>query len=308
MSYDAKVICDSISETGIRLTTLEVTIPRMMLSEFNTHRMLSRNSASSRAIPVAKQLERIRTDPFVPAQWGSNKSGMQAGDQLEGNARIEAEAAWRAACDNAIGSVEKLVDLGLHKQTTNRLIEPFMWHTILVTATEWSNFFALRDHANAQPEIQVAAALMKKAMAESTPRLLQEGEWHLPLIQPDELEWARENLELAIKVSAGRCARVSYLTHDGVRDHDKDIKLCEDLMQNGHMSPLEHVARPFTAIEYEVRRSLRGNIFDWLERGSISESEAIKLSAPLSFDGNFCGWTQFRKTIPGEHDFSLVAA
>ena len=279
MAYGARVIADSISEAGARLTTLEVTLPRIVLAEFNTHRVFSRNSASSRAIPVAKQIERIRTDPFIPFYWGANQSGMQAARELTGYERDQAESEWLSARDNAIAHVEQLLALGLHKQISNRLLEPFMWQTILVTATEWSNFYALRINAQAQPEIRRAAELMHEAQAASTPQLVAQGEWHLPLIQPDEEDWARKHPEVAVKISAGRCARVSYLTHDGVRDHDKDIELCERLASSGHMSPLEHVATPI-----------------------VQEP-----STDLCFFGNFRGWMQFRKTIEGEDDFSKLS-
>ena len=161
MAYDAKIVADSVSEVGDRLTTMEVTFPRMVLAEFNTHRVFSRNSASSRAIPVEKQLQRIMDDPFIPVWWGRKQSGMQADHELEGDGLVQAKAEWLAARDSAVGHVQRLLELGLHKQITNRLLEPFMWHTVIVTATEWSNFFALRANPMAQPEIRVIAEMMR---------------------------------------------------------------------------------------------------------------------------------------------------
>lgn len=285
MAYSAKVIADSVSEVGCRLTTLEVTFPRMVLAEFNTHRMFSRNSASSRAIPVEKQLKRIMDDPFVPIHWGRNQPGMQADLELNGLEQISAKRTWLRARDAAVEQVHHLLELGVHKQIANRLLEPFMWHTVIVTATEWSNFFALRANPDAQPEIRRAAELMHEAMNASVPQLVKAGEWHLPLIQPDELDWARRNIDEAIKVSIGRCARVSYLTHEGTRDHAKDIELYERLVGSGHMSPLEHVATP------NYFRDSDGN-------------EEWEGESPWS--GNFYGWLQFRKTISYESDFSQV--
>jgi thymidylate synthase ThyX len=311
MAYSAYVIADSVSEAGVRLTTMEVTLPRIVLAEFNTHRMFSRNSASSRAIPVAKQLAKIKEDPFIPVHFGANQAGMQANAELEGEAREAAKAEWLAARDSAVEHVEHLLEIGLHKQITNRILEPWMWQTILVTATEWSNFYALRANPQAQPEIRIAAELMLAAMNASMPELKREGEWHLPLIgyiptrdrfeseqewldanreAGAELQWAKSNPDDAIKVSVGRCARVSYLTHDGVRDHSKDIELYERLVGSGHMSPTEHVATPLykPGALWLDGHGTRSNYPEW--------------------SGNFRGWKQFRKTLPSESDYSEILA
>lgn len=278
MGYNAKIVADSISKAGQRLTTMEVTFPRMVLAEFNTHRMFSRNSASSRAIPVAKQLERIKEDPFIPAYWGANQAGMQAHAELEGDAKEHAMSEWLAARDSAVSHVEKLLEIGLHKQITNRLLEPFMWHTVIVTATDWSNFYALRANAMAQPEIRTIAEMMQATHTASTPVELDEGEWHLPLIQPEERDGTFEYSEDARKISAARCARVSYLTHDGTRDLEADLVLYKRLTDGGHMSPLEHVARPLTSEEL----------------------------ASGEYCGNFRGWMQLRKLVKNEDDYSKV--
>lgn len=278
MAYGAKIIADSIGKSGHRLTTMEVTFPRLVLAEFNTHRVFSRNSASSRAIPVNKQLDRIKNDPFAPEYWGANQSGMQAFAELDNESRELARTEWLAARDDTVAHVEKLLDIGLHKQITNRLLEPFMWHTVVVTATEWSNFFALRANEMAQPEIRTIAEMMLDIYEKSTPRELADDEWHLPLIQPEEYDGVFEKSEDARKISAARCARVSYLTHDGKRDLSADITLYTRLTSGGHMSPLEHVARPLTSEE-------------------LVESE---------HRGNFRGWIQLRKLVPNEADYSKV--
>lgn len=272
MTYSAKVIEDSISPLGKRLTTLEVCIPRPILSEFNTHRRFSRNSASSRAIPVAKQLARIRNNPFMPLHWGKNQPGMQAEVELTEEEQTIAKLIWLEARDAAVNQAERLMDLGVHKQVTNRILEPYMWHTVIVTATEWSNFFALRRSPKAQPEIHHVADLMWDAMDESAPSFINWGEWHLPYIQEDERDLPLADL---IRISSARCARVSYLTHDGVRDLDKDLQLYRDLEGPGHMSPMEHPATP-TDPNDEHR----------------------------SNPGNFIGWTQFRELLPHQEDFS----
>ena len=290
MAYDAKIVADSVSEVGDRLTTMEVTFPRMVLAEFNTHRVFSRNSASSRAIPVEKQLQRIMDDPFIPVWWGRNQSGMQANHELVGHDLEQAKFQWLAARDSAVGHVQRLLELGLHKQITNRLLEPFMWHTVIVTATEWSNFFALRANPMAQPEIRVIAEMMRDVYGESEPVLVRDGEWHLPLIQPEERDGKFEFSEEARKISAARCARVSYLTHDGKRDLEADLKLFDRLAGAGHMSPFEHVATPAWHIEYGPE-----GFSGFVPRSKYNISE---------WHGNFRGWKQLRKFLPNEDDFS----
>lgn len=278
MAYSAKIVADSVSKSGHRVTTMEVTFPRMVLAEFNTHRMLSKNSASSRAIPIAKQLDRIKSEPVLPVYWGANQSGMQAFAELDESAQKAAKTEWLSARDDAVRHAEKLLEIGLHKQLVNRILEPFMWHTVIVTGTEWSNFFALRANEMAQPEIRTIAEMMRDAYENSEPKQLRNDEWHMPLIQPEEFDGTFEKTDDARKISAARCARVSYLTHDGKRDLEADLTLYTRLTSGGHMSPLEHVARPMTDDE-------------------LHEEE---------FRGNFRGWVQLRKLVPNEDDYSKV--
>ena len=241
MAYSARVLLDSTSPAGIRLTTLEVTFPRFVLAEFNTHRQFSRNSASSRAVPTAKLIERVLKDPAVPLEWGKNKAGMSASDVLPGDVAQEAERAWLSARDAAVAHAQRLLALDVHKQELNRLLEPFLWHTVIVSATEWENFFELRCAPNAQPEIRAAALLMLEARNASVPQPLDYGEWHTPLLQPDE---SALDLETRRRVSAARCARVSYLTHQGLREIERDLELYDRLRGDRHLSPFEHVATP----------------------------------------------------------------
>ena len=272
--FDAKVILDSISPAGVRLTTMEVTFPRMILAEFNTHRVFSRNSASSRAIPVEKMLHKVIDDTFIPVYWGKNQKGMQAEQELTLEEQIIATNTWLTGRDLVVAQVNKLLALGVHKQIANRLLEPWLFHTVLVSATEWENFFALRTDKNAQPEMQAIAKLMLWAYETSEPKQLDYGHWHMPLM-PDlkELEQIYGKQDL-LKISIGRCARVSYLTHHGARDPMVDIDLCCKLIASGHMSPTEHVARPLGGLD----------------------------SARL-WSGNFRGWEQYRKTIKNEANF-----
>lgn len=280
--YNAKVLLDSIAVRdgkATRLTTMEVTLPRIVLAEFNTHRTFSRNSASSRAIPVKKRIESVRENPFIPEAFGKNQKGMQASENLSEELDSESREIWMYACTSALVYAKKLDELGVHKQLANRLIEPFSWHTIIVSATEWDNFFALRCNKDAQPEIRKAAELMREAMAASRPEFKNPGEWHLPLI--DNEQDADLGLLEKIKVSCARCARVSYLTHDGRRDVQADIDLYDRLLTSGHMSPMEHAAM----VNVEDKHSV--------------------LSIQPAFVGNFrYPFIQHRKMIVGEATFN----
>jgi thymidylate synthase ThyX len=257
---------------------MEITMPRIILSEYNTHRMFSRNSASSRAIPIEKMLQRVREDPYVPTHWGKNQKGMQADVEVDVKTQEHAKKEWLAACAFALSQAEILLKLGIHKQVTNRLLEPFMWHTAIVTSTEWSNFFNLRCNSQAHPEMQALAEHMQAAMANSKPCAVAPGQWHMPFVTDEEREIYKP--EYLVKVAVGRCARVSYLTHDGKRELEKDVALHDQLLHDGHMSPFEHVAQPMG--------------------GSISSPCSQHVPAP--FYGNLRGWKSYRKMIPHEDD------
>jgi thymidylate synthase ThyX len=264
VGYGARVLLDSTSPAGIRLTTLEVVFPRFVLAEFNTHRVLSRNSASSRSVPTAKLIERAEHDPVMPLEWGRNKAGMSASDELGAEEARAAKAVWLAAREDAVKHARELLELKVHKQELNRILEPFLWHTVIVSATEWDNFFKLRCAPNAQPEIRAAAVLMREAMNASVPAPLALGDWHTPLLQPDE---AVLDLEVRRRISAARCARVSYLTHEGKREIEKDLELFERLRADRHLSPFEHVATP--AGDGEFHANFRG----WIQmRREIEEA------------------------------------
>ncbi len=269
----ANIICDSVSPAGHRLTTIEITIHRFILPEFNTHRIFSRSSASSRAIPVSKQIEKILSNTAEPCKFGVNKQGMQADQDLSGNNLDKAKETWNKAMHSAVRSAEKLNELNVHKQIINRLLEPFMWHTVIVSSTEWENFFNQRCSPLAQPEIKVVADAIREKYNNSSPKIIGDGEWHTPYIQKDEENLSRRT---KVKLSAARCARVSYLTHDGIRDTEKDLDLYNKLTTANppHLSPLEHVATPY-------------------------KENCVKIISPnkirlVSVLGNFLGWKQLR--------------
>jgi hypothetical protein len=322
LAYRAEVVTDSVSSQGKRVTTLEVEMPRIVLAEFNTHRMFSRNSASSRAIPVHKQIEKLLLEPFIPEKFGINQTGMQSYTWLDGLARDEAIRIWLRGRDRDVTTALELIlgeecasdifkykpatefatidqlhagfdaakeliirELGkedpadveilnVHKQLANRGLETYMWHVVIVTATEWSNFMALRIDEHAQAEIRRPAELMLAAMEVSAPTELSYGEWHTPFIQEDEAE--ELDIETRVKVSCARCARTSYMTHRGVRDFSEDLTMYERLAGPGHMSPMEHACRP-------------------LEKGEHQK-------------GNLLGWHQHRADLPNEDDFGKIKA
>lgn len=274
----AAVIADSVSQAGARVTTVEVTLHRFVLAELNTHRVFSRNSASSRAIPVRKQIEAVLRDPALPIEFGSNQRGMQAGAALEGADHEAALTAWIGARDAAVAAVTELAELGVHKQVTNRLLEPFLWQTVIVTATDWDDFWAQRCSPLAQPEIRAAAEAMRAAYRASTPAALATGQWHTPYVRPDEACLAPEQRK---RISAARCARVSYLTHDGRRDLAADDELYERLVEADppHWSPLEHVATP--APDGDAPGNLRG----WAQLRHVVEHARRSEAAPARRNG-----------------------
>lgn len=279
--FYAKVIADSISAAGIRLTTMELSYPRFIHSEFMTHRVFSRNAASSRAIPVAKMIEQVRTNPAKPVWWGKNQPGMQAREELAQADRLNAEMIWQDAAWDACKYAEQMVAFGVHKQIVNRLLEPWMWMKTIVTGTEWNNFFELRAHPDAQPEFQHLAHLMMLARFDSKPTALADGEWHLPYVSA--LDQSKiGSIEAALKCSVARCARVSYLNHDGsVPDVQKDFDLHDKLvaMRPRHSSPAEHQASPDLWSDRGgwVRPELHGNLIGWkqyrqyVDRGVVIE-------------------------------------
>lgn len=254
-----KIIADSISHSGVRLTTFQLKYQRFVHSEMMTHRVFSRNASSSRAIPIAKILDQVRNDPAIPVEWGKNQAGMQAREHLSEEDQIKAKFLWFVARDEACNTAQMMADLGLHKQIVNRILEPFQWIHVVVTATEWDNFFALRDHPDAQPEIRELAKMMKAAYNDSTPKKMNIGDWHLPYITEDDRHLTVDDQK---KVSAARCCRVSYMKHDGFRASlEEDIQLHDRLVTANppHMSPVEHQAECWDG------EGWCGNFRQWLQ-------------------------------------------
>lgn len=294
----ATVIADSRSagRTGVRLTTLELEYPRFILAELNTHRMLSKNSASSRAIPVEKMHEQINKRPAVPVHWGKNQAGMQANQQLDALESESARGVWLAARDQAVSHARLLQQIGLHKQVANRVTEPWMMMKSVVTATEWRNFLWLRDHPDAQPEIRALAVCVRECFLQSTPNTLQPGEWHVPYVHTTRDENGVlqyfigdecVSADVAKKVSASCCAQVSYRKNDDsvTKAHDIFARLVES--QPVHASPVEHQATPMV----EPLDYLSNN---W-------QPGITHVDRNFAFwSGNFRGWIQHRKLVPQE--------
>lgn len=271
----AKIIADSVTYYGgsmSRLTTIQLRYPRLVHSELMTHRVFSRNASSSRAIPVAKMLEQVRNDPAAPYVWTTNKPGMQGDVVTDPTLIAKYDQMWIEAANQAADNAEVLMNEGLHKQVVNRILEPFQWISVIVTATEWANWFELRNHKDADPTIKRLAEVMLAAMEESQPRRLNNGEWHLPYVSKEE----KSALPVAtlVKISAARCARVSYLTHDGFfPDVDKDIALYERLVGSRplHASPIEHQARGMNVANDEI--GLNGNFAPlWTQHRKLLET------------------------------------
>lgn len=269
---EAKVIEASRFEGYPSLITLQLRYPRFIHAEFMTHRVFSRNASSSRAVPVSKMLERIKNEPAMPVHWGRNQRGMQAYQELDEATAARAKQIWTAAAETAINYARILAELGVHKQVANRITEPFQHIDVIVTATDWDNFFALRDHPDAQPEMQALAKAMKSAILSATyvtrsSDFRYAHAWHLPYVSDEERQRHDDSPRLLAMLSAARCARVSYTTHDGRRpEMDEDLALFDRLVRHDpmHASPLEHQAYPVTRQEN------------------------------LQYTANFRGWVQFR--------------
>jgi thymidylate synthase ThyX len=245
--FKAEVIKDSVNPDGQRLTTMLVTYPRIIHAEMCRHRMHSRNTASSRAIPFEKMVRDVEENPFIPLAWQKSHKGMQGTEYHTSQESIEdLVGEWLFARDVAIGQAQILSNCDVTKQLCNRLLEPFVWTTELITATEWDNFFQLRINDQAEIHIQKIAELMKLAMNQSDPQYLGIGRFHIPFVEnlsfdPDHIHFDSD----VIKVAVARCARLSYKTlgPNPKVDYNADLKLYDKLLSENHMSPFEHVAK-----------------------------------------------------------------
>jgi thymidylate synthase ThyX len=290
----AEIIADSINPKNCRITSWILEFPRMVHAELMTHRVFSKNAASSRAIPIEKMIQQVIDNPAMPVWWGKNQPGMQAKEELGdkivnvggiGKCYIEnakyiglasgigklrvyemsekdvAKQRWLDARDSAIEQVKELSKLGLHKQIANRILEPWFNIRVILTGTDFENWFALRAHPDAQPEIRVLAEQMLELYNASEPNSLNVGEWHIPF--GDKIDNDRvfklinfENIgsedvipnlieKYKLKIVTARCARISYFNFEGKDDYSKDVETCDKLFGNipRHLSPAEHPAQ-----------------------------------------------------------------
>lgn len=277
MTYSARVLLDSVSPAGVRVTTMEWTYPRFIHSEVLTYRMFSRNAASSRAIPVIKTIRQVQQHPARPVFWGRNQRGMQAREALTGWRLWLAKFGWEFGRQTSLISARIMRAADAHKQLTNRRLETDSWITVIITANEpaYRHCFKQRIHRDAQPEFHEIAHLAWLAYVNSDP---VERTLHAPLMtEADYDDLAERGLTGAGQyatiwhVSTARCARVSYLTHGGRRDMSEDERLYGDLRRADppHTSPFEHV---LTASEDPERRS--GNVVGWIQHREIVEMPA----------------------------------
>lgn len=285
MTIEAKIIADSVNPwTGDRLTTMQLRYPRFIHAEVMTHRVFSRNASSSRAVPVALLIEEARTNPAMPVRFGANRPGMQdkGGNHdgvldvytFHGFKSMDAEEAWRFAAVQAANLAESFAEAGYHKQVVNRILEPYTRINAVVSATEWTNFFALRRHEDADPTMRALADAMWEAMLGSTPRTLFMGEWHLPYVSDEERRQYDETA--CLMMSTARCARVSYNKHDGTSpSYEDDRKLYDRLVTAEliHASPLEHQGYPDPA---GVQEHLWGNFHGFVQHRKLLPNEVIK--------------------------------
>lgn len=286
--YQATVIEDSISPNNIRLTTLQVRYPRLIHPEVMTHRVFSRSARSSRAVPTGRLSEE---DIYIP-HFMKNQPGMKALEELNWQDQEEARVIWEDMAAQCLAGVRQLAKLGVHKQWANRPLEWFGYIDVLITSTYWENFWALRRHGDAQPEITHLADAMYHAIDNAPfPRRLELGEWHLPYIKEEERETLDSNTLL--KLSTARCARLSYKPFDGNADLEREFERYAKLVvsQPVHASPAEHQATP-----------------DFMPGGPFMSISPRRMDwdAPQLW-GNFFGWKQHRKLIPNESQMEIQA-
>ena len=298
------------------LFTVRMRYPRPIHGEIMTHRVFGRNARSSRAVPVKTMLNEVRNTPFVPWHWGKNQKGMQAGEECDeivwvqklvmpkngyayGHSEdwkgsevektgVSAEDAWLLASSRAMQAAEAFMEAGYHKQLANRLLEPFSWIDTLITSNRWDNFLWLRDHKDAEPHLQDLARLVKVALEEAKVQELKPGEWHLPYITDADREFVSDNgmrdwfnQDFLCKISAARCARISYKPFDGDASYEREMDRYNMLVtsERVHASPLEHQATP--------------------DRYDPDYPNTQQWECQMHH-GNLPGWIQARKLVPNE--------
>lgn len=324
-NFEVKIIADSIGQRSGRITTFELTYPRFIHSEFMTHRVFSRNAMSSRAVPIKKMVELIRTNMAMPVRFGSNQPGMQdkgtehdALVTIDRCNRVTGRQLWETAAARACEFAEALDEAGYHKQIANRLIEPFQMMKTVMTTTEMNNFLWLRVDADADPSIEVLAQMMKEALESSEPEWLQAGTWHTPYVDhvygfgPEGDAHIFEGYcvldendrpvmlteEEALRISASCCGQVSYRRLDSTKDKALDIYTRLVAGKKVHSSPFEQQAKEIEETFEDVEEGQEMVNVPWCP--DSWEKGVTHVDRDGNFwSANFKGWVQHRQLIPG---------
>lgn len=283
MAYQARIEAHSVNPHGQELVTAVLTYPRFIHAEFLTYGSIRRNASSSRATPTAKLIRQVLDEPAMPVEWGKNRKGMAASESLDPVSADFCRAAWLEARDDAVAWARDLAGRGAHKQVVNRVLEPFAWITVVATAMResWHHLFNQRIHPAAQPEFRHLAVMLARALRDSTPvargrRECPSDNWHLPFVRPHER--LRYDPSASLVLSTARCARTSYLKHDGEpASWDEDLRLHNETL---HLWPVPGDDEP--------------------KHASPAEHQALALDDPEHRSGPFVGWLQYRKTIARE--------
>ena len=291
------------TDNHLSVVTFHLRYPRFIHSEMMTHKDFSRSAASSRAIPVAKMLNQVWNEPAMPIHWGINQPGMQATKEFSPWKQNFLRNLWQLCGRTVCVFVWVAMKFGLHKQVANRMLEPWQWMQVTLTTCKLANFFNLRIHSDAQPEIRYLAEQMKDMLSRSTPRILQKNEWHLPWITDADRELVShmsDPVEVLKKMSAARCARSSYANFDGERSVEKDLATYAKLVEAApvHASPCEHQCTPDRMV-YEPVRDTRETC-KTTEEG-VNRVGFVRQWANWQLHGNLTGYIQYRNTIPNHY-------
>lgn len=292
----AKILAYSIAPNGQTIVTWELEYQRFIHGEFMTHRLFSRNAASSRAIPVKSMIAAVQQSPAMPVHWGKNQPGMQAKEELTGFQLDVVQALWQDAANEAAHNAALMDEQGAHKQIVNRILEPFQTMKTVMTATCMDNFFWLRNHEDAQPEIKELARLMWEALESEDPVRLQPGDWHVPYFGEGYwLQGCGIPLEDALAISSSCCAQVSYRRLDDTLEKAQMIfqRLVES--EPVHASPFEHQASPIQNYNEEYgAKMVNSTVYPESWQAGITHVDR----AGNFWSGNFIGWVQHRQLIP----------
>lgn len=307
MTITAKIVKDSVNPWGKRITTFELEFPRIVLPEFNTHRVFSRNAASSRAIPISKVIEQVENNPAMPFKWSKNQAGMQAKEELSPDQQNAAEALWLASRDEAVRYAKVMMQLGLHKQVVNRILEPYQHIKVVMTTTEYENWKWLRLHTDADPTIHELARMIDIARNESEPEQLLEGMWHLPYVWtieegPKQSYFGDDGIEISLeqaqKISCSSCAQVSYRKLDTSLEKAGDIYDKLVASEPVHASAFEHVAQVMVMKDLDdnalIDLGITSAKTDFVENPE-DDTQMVKSICSGNFTG---GWIQYRQLIP----------